>query len=100
MEKLWHTAIKPLQHWNQWLEKQFLGNSLLDAEQQLLSPLLKNHFGKHALLIGVPHQYPLLKATTIPYHSLISPLINGNNEISYIESDFHELPILTGVSIL
>lgn len=65
-----------LQHWNQWLAQQFLGKSLLQEERQMLSHLLDNHFGKHALLIGVPHQYVLLEASTLPCHSLITPLIN------------------------
>lgn len=85
-----------LQHWNQWLAQQFLGKSLLEAEQQLLLRLLEKHYGKHALLIGVPHQYNLLKSTNIPCHSLISPLINKEKLNGYIEGDFHELPILTG----
>lgn len=89
-------GYRTLQHWNQWLAQQFLGNKLLEAEKQILSSLLNRHFGKHALLIGVPHQYELLTATTIPCHSFVSPLISKDSRFSNIESDFHELPILTG----
>lgn len=84
-----------LQHWNQWLAHQHLGVDLLAEEQQLFAQLLERHFGKHALLIGVPEQYPLLNATQIPCHSLVTPL-NSRQATTTIESDFHELPILTG----
>lgn len=89
-------GYKTLQHWNQWLTHQFLGKSLLETEQQLLAMVLDKHFGKHALLIGVPHQYELLQATRIPCHSLVSPLIHQEKNFRHIEGDFHELPILTG----
>jgi SAM-dependent methyltransferase len=89
-------GYRTYQHWNQWLAHQFLGSSLLDAEANLLAPLLERHFGKHALLIGVPSQIKLLHATHIPCHSLLSPVITEKKIPGYIESDFHELPILTG----
>lgn len=89
-------SYKILQHWNQWLAQQFLGNSLIEAEQQILSKLLKKHFGKHALLVGVPHQIELLHSSTIPCHTLISPFAHHENHANFIESDFHELPIMTG----
>lgn len=85
-----------LQYWEHWLAQQFLGSSLLAEEQQLLSRLLPRHFGKHALLIGVPHQYPLLKATPIPCHSLMSPLVFKEKKFDSIEGELQELPILTG----
>lgn len=89
-------GFRTLQHWNQWLAQQFLGGSLLEAEKQSLSHLLANHFGKHAILIGVPNQQELLKATTLSSHSLLSPLVTNDDIPGYIESDFHELPILSG----
>lgn len=89
-------GYRALQHWDQWLAQQFLGNSLLDAEEQLLRHLVKKHFGKHALLIGVPHQARLLHQTALPCHSLISPLMSRQKIPGYIEGDFQELPILTG----
>jgi SAM-dependent methyltransferase len=85
-----------LQHWNGWLEDQPLGNSLMQAEQHALSGLLKNHYGKHALLIGVPQQYQLMDATVLPRHTLVSPLIDRQHAEHYIESTLHELPLLTG----
>lgn len=85
-----------LQHWNQWLAQHFLGERLLQAEGEQLSSLLNRHFGKHALLLGVPEQQKLLEATRIPCHSLLSPLIHKEKISNYIEGDFHELPILTG----
>lgn len=89
-------GLRTLQHWNQWLSHQFLGADLIKAEQNLLSRILDKHFGKHALLLGVPKQYDLLNATTLPCHSLITPINHKENKFNHIESDFHELPILTG----
>lgn len=89
-------GYRTLQHWNQWLKQQFLGTSLLEAEQQAISEMLEKQFGKHALLIGVPHQNHLLQSTSIPCHTLISPLINHDRKANYVEGDFHELPIHTG----
>lgn len=89
-------GYRTLQHWNQWLSQQFLGETLLAAEKQVLIPLLNKHFGKQSLLIGVSHQRDLLDASTIPCHSILSPLICHERKKNYIESDLHELPILTG----
>lgn len=88
-------GYRTLQHWNQWLSHQFLGGALLEAERQMLAGLLERHYGKHALLIGVPGQHSLLTANSIACHALISP-IHHSNETAYIEADFHDLPILTG----
>lgn len=89
-------SYRKLQHWNQWLAQQFLGSSLLESEYQCLSKLLSRYFGKHALLIGVPEQYSLLSATSLPCHSLITPLMMSDKKTAFIESDLHDLPILTG----
>lgn len=85
-----------LQHWDQWLSQQFLGKSLLEAEAEQISFLLEKHFGKHAILIGAPHQYSLLDMTKIPCHSLVTPIHIKDKKGGQIEGDFHELPILTG----
>lgn len=85
-----------IQNWDQWLTHHFLGNSLLKDEQKLLSHLLQRHYGKHALLIGVPKQHELLQAMDIPCHSLLSPILSRENNAVTIESDFRELPIMTG----
>jgi SAM-dependent methyltransferase len=86
-----------LSNWNYWLSQQFLGKSLLDTEKQVLTTLLDKHFGKHALLIGVSHQQQLLEASSIPRQSILSPLISRERKSNYyIESNLHELPILTG----
>lgn len=85
-----------LQHWNQWLTHQFLGDSLLTAEANQLSTMLANHYGKQAVLIGVPHQAQLLKTTSIPCQSLLSPLSPREKMSHYIEGDFYELPIQPG----
>ena len=89
-------SYRTLQHWNQWLTQQFLGEHLLAAEKNILSEMLDRHFGRHAVLIGTPNQANLLHATTIPMHSLLSPIIPHGKKIGHIEADFHELPILTG----
>lgn len=89
-------GFRALQHWNQWLTQHFLGCSLLQAEQKIFSTLLQQHYGKHALLIGVPHQEHLLDTSRLPYHTLIGPLIPREKNVGYVESDLHELPIMTG----
>lgn len=89
-------GYKALQNWNEWLAEQFLGNSVLEEEKQGLSVLLRQHYGKHALLIGVPHQATLLTSLDLPCHTLISPMLGRHHPIGTIESDFHELPIMTG----
>jgi len=85
-----------LQHWNQWLHRQFLGNKLLDAEQKVLKDMLKRHFGKHAVLIGVPQQYHLLDSSVIPFHTLVSPLSHREEHPGEIEANLQDVPILTG----
>lgn len=85
-----------LTHWNEWLLQQKVGHHLLQVELQCLSHLLINHFGKHALLIGVPEQSMLLKATTIPAHTILSPLLEKKLSLNYVECDLHELSILPG----
>lgn len=58
--------------------------------------MLKRHFGKHAALIGVSHQYQLLDASLLPCHTLLSPILHHDKRIMTIESDFRHLPIATG----
>lgn len=89
-------GYRKLQHWNQWLAEQFLGQRLLETEELQCSRLLERHFGKHAILIGVPHQYAMLDSTKIPCHALVTPLVSRDNKSGYIDGDFHDLPLLTG----
>lgn len=88
-------GYRTLQHWNQWLSHQFLGSALLEAEQRVLTGLLDRHYGKHALLIGVPGQSALLTARSAACQTLMSP-IHHSKQTAYIEADFHDLPLLTG----
>ena len=89
-------GYRTLQQWNQWLDHQFLGQYLLQTEQNALNTLLKQHYGKHSLLIGVPSQYRLLENTNLPCHWLITPVIDSEKKISYVEGDLKDLPFLTG----
>lgn len=89
-------GYRKIQHWDQWLSQQFLGQQLIGAEKELLTNLLTRHYGKHVLLVGVPHQADLLSASVIPCHTLLSPLTANTPDVCHIESDFHELPIQTG----
>jgi SAM-dependent methyltransferase len=89
-------SYRTLQKWDQWIAQQFLGHSLMEEEQKFLSQLLNRHYGKHALLIGVPSQQTLLKSTDIPCQALMSPFLHHEKNLVDIESGFHELPILTG----
>lgn len=91
MIKTYHT----LQHWAHWLTHS-LGMHVLESEQKLLSRLLKERYGKHALLIGVPEQHDLLKYSVISQHVVLSPLVNKNKKLKYIESELNELPIIPG----
>ena len=95
-EKTLAHSYRALQHWNQWLTQHFLGERLLRAEQESFTSLLQQHFGKHAVLVGVPHQHALLSATEIACHTLVTPLIVREQACSVIESDLHELPIFSG----
>ncbi len=89
-------GYRTLKHWDHWLAQPFLGPELLRAEGEMLLSLLNGHFGKHALLIGVPRQYSLLDKTKLSYHSLLTPLAGQHENHYTIESDLYELPILTG----
>lgn len=89
-------GYRSLQQFNQWLNQQSIGLNLLSAEQQILAKMLNGHLGKHVLLIGVPQQVQLFSATTIPCHTLLSPLHPKHKKENFIESHFQELPIHTG----
>lgn len=89
-------SYRTLQNWDSWLARDFLGSSLLEEEHDSLKKLLMRHYGKHALLIGVPQQQTLLKSVDIPFHSLMTPLSHREERAGIIESDLHEMPILTG----
>ena len=88
-------GYRTLQHWNHWLHDSFLGRSVLAAEAKLLSRILVNHFGKHALLLGVPNQFGLLEAGKLPCHTLVSPFLAHERQPGFIEGDFHDVPIIT-----
>ena len=92
MARGYHT----LQHWNQWLSQASLGKALLEAEREMLTAMLSTHFGKHALLIGVPHQAALLHATRVSCHTLLSPMAPHQPQQRYIESGLQALPIYAG----
>jgi len=84
-------------NWNHWLTQALLSKYLLDAEQHALSKLLLKYYGSHAALIGVPEQYRLLASCHLPHHFLITPFVQEKETVqNYIESDFYELPILSG----
>lgn len=83
------------QQWDQWLT-QSLGQSVLDAEKNFLINCLATHYGKHGILIGIPHQNELLKASVTAHQVVLTPFISKNKNIKTIESDFYELPIASG----
>lgn len=89
-------SYRSLKHWDHWLAQEYLGKRLLEAEGQSIAGLIHQHFGKHALLIGVPQQYGLLKSTAMPRLSLLTPIHHQENGVSVIGGDFHDLPLLTG----
>lgn len=85
-------AYRAIQQWNHWLT-QPLGARVLEAEKHFLPALLTDCYGKHALLIGVPHQSGLLKFSSIPDQVLLSPILSKNKNMRFIEGEFYELPI-------
>lgn len=89
-------GYRKIQNWNHWLAHQDLGAMLLRAEQRPLSALLENHYGKHALLIGVPSQIGLLQVTETAYQSMVSPLMREPLSTNHVEGDFLELPFSAG----
>ncbi len=83
------------QQWNQWLS-QPLGHHVLEAEKHYLLKSLATYYGKHVVLIGVPHQDTLLKTSVMSHQVLLTPLMGKTESIKIIESDFYELPIASG----
>lgn len=83
------------QKWENWLSNS-LGQHLLETEQRIIPSLYAECYGKYALLIGVPNQFPLIKFSSIKYQVILSPIINKNKKFHIVESDFYELPIASG----
>jgi len=83
------------QQWNQWLT-QPLGQCVLEAEKNFLLNCLTTYYGKHGILIGVPHQNDLLKASVTAHQVVLTPLISKTRNIKTIEGDFYELPLASG----
>ncbi len=88
-------SYRTLQQWDLWLT-QFLGQSVLLAEKKVLLDCLTTFFGKQGLLIGVPHQHELLKASVTAHQVVLTSLISKTRHIKTIESEFTELPIASG----
>jgi SAM-dependent methyltransferase len=86
---------RTVQQWDHWLT-QSLGRSLLEIEKEYLSLKLAERYGKHILLIGVPHQHELLKCSLMSNQVLLTPLINKHKYDKCIESEFYNLPIIPG----
>jgi len=84
-----------VQQWEQWLG-QFLGETLIKTEQHFLATRFAERYGKYSLLLGVPHQHSMLDPLTINKHVVLSPLINKNTKITYIEGSYKELAIASG----
>lgn len=90
-------GLRRLQQWNEWLSQEFLGRNLLKTETSLLTSSLERHFGKQAIVVGVPQQLNLLQYVKLPCHSLVTPLsLKKEDGMGFIEGDLHDLPILTG----
>ncbi|MEO8401415.1 MAG: class I SAM-dependent methyltransferase [Gammaproteobacteria bacterium] len=81
--------------WNHWLT-QFLGHNVLESEKKFLLRALTNYYGKHTLLLGVPLQNDLLKASVTAHQVLLTPMISKTRQIKIIEAELDELPIASG----
>lgn len=66
------------------------------AENHFLLRLLATYYGKHVVLIGVPQQQALLKASVMPYQVLLTPLPTKNTTLRSVECEYNELPIAAG----
>lgn len=89
-------SYRTLQQWNHWLHRPHLGAALLKAEASVLERALAKHYGKHAVLIGVPNQADLFHATTQSLHTIVGPMVSHTAFASSVESHLHELPFLSG----
>lgn len=87
-------TYRNIQQWDHWLT-QFLGATVLAAEQEVMPRFLEQIYGKRALLIGVPRQYVLLESSMIVEQVALSPLTDRRNRIRCVETKFYELPIAT-----
>lgn len=88
-------TYRTVQQWDHWLTH-YLGSSLLESEKQFLKSSLAGCYGKHVLLIGVPHQHALLECSVMINQVLLTPLINKHKHYKCIESEYHKLPIAPG----
>jgi len=86
---------RTIQHWDQWLTHD-LGACLLETEKQFLLHILADRYGKHAVLIGVPHQHDLLKCSIMSNQVILTPLINKHKHEKCIESEYYNLPVTPG----
>jgi len=84
-----------IMHWNQWLN-QSLGQLIVQTEQEVLKTFLSEVYGKHAVLVGVPHQCELLNPLLLACHLLVTPLHHHSCPVKVIESSLHELPLASG----
>lgn len=96
MTHAFRSINRSLQQWDHWLSQHHLGLSLLQAEKEIMSCFLSNHFGKQAVILGVPHQSVLFDSIKISQKALVTPLIYASKEHRVIESDLNKLSILTG----
>ncbi|MES2218531.1 MAG: methyltransferase domain-containing protein [Pseudomonadota bacterium] len=89
--------FRKIQQLDRWLGS-FPGLCILDVEKKILPSLLASYYGNQIVLIGTPHQQPLIKSNTIPNRILLSPLFNKHTQdtIHNVESDLTELPIASG----
>jgi SAM-dependent methyltransferase len=65
-------------------------------EKRLLSSILMEYFGKHTLLIGVPHQHDLLASSLMPHQVMMGPIIFRHSSIHSVETDYYSLPVFPG----
>ncbi len=90
-------GYRTLQNWNKWLNQSFLGRKVIEAEREIIQGLIKQHYGKQAVLIGVPLQSELIAETEIPYRTLMTSLVvTTQNQHPVIEADLSDLPIQSG----
>jgi len=88
-------TYRVVQQWDHWLD-QCLGEALMKTEKNFLATRFAERNGKYTLLLGVPRQHSMLDSLAMTKHVVLSPLINKNTKITYIEGSYKELAIASG----
>lgn len=71
-----------------------IGQYILQAETDAISPFLERWFGFHLVQIGGPQNIKLLQESPIPHHIYLFPQAINYFSQTYVVSEFNDLPLL------